>query len=106
MDLDFVAGNFIYGDLPKDKEYLSHYFNTDVERAFLSYFFTFPSLYRDTQFRVFYHSFCDHTGYFYSTRWVRKLLVRLNKIEKALMEAEKNFDLSRVGEIKGGTASF
>ena len=103
-DLDFLAGNFLYGDLPPGKEYLLNYFKTGSEKSFLSYYFLFSHFYKKGQFLEFYNNFCDHTGVCCSTRWVRKLLVRLNKAETALAEADKNFDPVRVGEIKSGKA--
>ncbi len=106
MDLDFIAGNYLHGDLPPGKEYLLHYFKGDAEKAFLSYYFLFSRLYTEGQFITFYNNFCDHTGACCSTRWVRKLLVRVSKIEEALNQADKGFDLARVGEIKSGKASF
>jgi len=106
MDLDFIAGNFIYGDLPPGKEYLEHYFLGEIDRAFLSYYFLFYRLYTEKQFQVFYQNFCDHTGCSCSTRWVRKLLVRIKAVEKALEEANRNIDLTAIGEIKSGKRSF
>lgn len=54
----------------------------------------------------FYINFCDHTGVCCSTRWVRKLLVRIRKIEAALAKAERDFDINLVGDIKSGKGSF
>lgn len=105
-DMYFIAGNFLYGDLPLGREYLQHYFDGEIERAFISYYLTFPNLYQEGDFLPFYHRFCEHTGCSCSTRWVRKLLARFALIEKELKEAEQKFDLSRVGEIKSGKASF
>lgn len=105
-DLDFIAGEFLHGDLPQDKNYLSHYFDGEVERIFLSYYFLSPHVYTKDPFKKFYDRFCDHTGTMCSTRWVRKLLRRLTDIEIALNQASKGFDLTRVGEIKSGKASF
>jgi hypothetical protein len=107
MDLDFIAGNFLYGDLPPGKEYLGFYFNKgEAERAFVSYYFSFSELYTKGQFKIFYDNFCDHTGISCTTMWIRKLLSRIKKIEEELERASKEFDLARVGEIKSGKASF
>jgi len=106
MELEFVAGNFIYGDLPPEKDYLKHYFKGRAERVFASYYANFSRLYTDGQFKTFYTNFTDHTGVCCSTRWIRKLLARIKKIETALSEADKNFNLSLVGEIKSGKYSF
>lgn len=106
MDLEFLAGDFLYGDLPQGKEYLGYYFDGDVERAFLSYVSIFPHIYTEDGFKSFYDRFSDHTGRICSTRWIRKLMRRLCDIDKALEEANKSFDLERIGAIKSGKASF
>jgi hypothetical protein len=108
-DMKFIAGNYLYGDLPPGKEYLQHYFGGEVERAFLSYYFTFPHQYKSMPFQKFYQNFCDHSGHCCSTRWVRKLLARFDKIENALKEAQSDITedaLKRVAEIRSGKASF
>jgi hypothetical protein len=105
-DMEFIAGDFLHGDLPSDKDYLGHYFKGEIERAFLSYYFTFPDLYKEGDFMPFYNGFCEHTGHSCSTRWVRKLLVKLTLVQKELKDAERNFNLIRVGEIKSGKALF
>lgn len=105
-DLSFIAGEFLLGDLPQDKEYLAHYFSGEVEHVFLSYYFMSPHVYTKDPFKKFYDRFFDHTGMNCSTRWVRKLLRRIIDIETALSQASKDFDVTRVGEIKSGKASF
>lgn len=106
-DLIFLAGDFLYGDLPPEKDYLRYYFKGAAERAFISYYFLFPSLYqRGKDFLPFYVNFSDHTGICCSDRWIRKLLVRLLKIEETLAKAEKDFDITLVGNIKSGLVSF
>jgi hypothetical protein len=105
-DFAFIAGDFLFGDLPQGKEYLAHYFKGEVETVFLSYIFMSPHVYTKDPFKQFYGRFCDHTGKMCSTRWIRKLLKRLNDIETTLEHASKNFDLSLVGAIKSGKASF
>lgn len=105
-DLIFISGDFLYGDLPQGKEYLSHYFQGEVEKIFLSYFFFSSHVYKKDSFIDFYENFCDHSGRMCSTRWVRKLLNRINRIESDLNEANKVFDFAKIGEIKSGNASF
>lgn len=106
MDMEFIAGNFLYGDLPPEKEYLQYYFKGKAEKAFISYYFLFPSVYVEGCFKPFYINFCDHTGMCCSTRWVRRLLTRVKKIEKELAKAESEFDIELIGDIKSGKVSF
>jgi hypothetical protein len=96
----------MYGDIPPGKEYLSYYFDGEVERAFLSYIFIFPHVYMKDSFKTFYDRFIEHTGLVCTDRWIRKLMRRLTDIENALQEASKSFDLDRVGRIKSGRESF
>src|SRR4051812_33056716 len=102
LDMEFIAGNFLYGDVPPGKEYLRHHFQTEMEAAFLSYYLIFYKLRSKKNIQNFYRNFCDHTGICCSVRWVEKLLIRVDKIETALEEASKNFDPTRVGDIKSG----
>lgn len=103
MDLDFISGNFLYEELPRDKEYLAKYFDGPVEKRFLVYYLTFSSLHtKKEDFLTFYENFVNHTGHACSTRWVRKLVKRLATIEEELQAASKSFDLDKVGLIKSG----
>jgi hypothetical protein len=102
-DLNFVAGKFLFEDIPLEYEYLKYYFTTPLERVFLSYFILLGNYYcYGASFLRFYDNFQDHTGYLCSTRWVRKLIKRYNFIEKELQEASKKPDLLRVSKIKMG----
>jgi hypothetical protein len=103
MDLDFISGDFLYEDLPRERQYLAKYFVGPVERRFLVYYITFNKLYQKKEdFLTFYNNFISHTGHCCSTRWVRQLLARIVNIEEALDKASKDFDLSLVGMIKAG----
>ena len=101
-DLDFIAGDYLYGDLPTESEYLSQYFNTGLERNFLSYYLLFSDLYLSEGFLRFYHNFSDHTGSSCTQRWVRELLRRCKDLDISLNIASKNFDLSSITKIKTG----
>lgn len=105
-DLDFIAGNYLYDDIPLDKEYLCFYFETDLERKFLSYcLLFFDDIYLAEKFQRFFHNFVDHTGYSCSDRWVRKLLKKYKELELALSTACKNVDLPEITRIKTGNYS-
>ena len=72
-DLDFISGKFFDHDVPKDKQYLLKYFTTDLQVAFLRYYFVFGHT----------RNFVDHTGYFCS----KMLLSKLGKRFRDLIEA-------------------
>jgi hypothetical protein len=101
-DLHFVAGKFLDGELPADKDFLRHYYQTDLEQKFLSYYLLLGENYTTEGFLWFYNNFCDHTGWCCSTRWVRKLLSRYKIITKALAEAYEKTDLDTIACIKSG----
>lgn len=100
-DLKIIGGNFIYGDFPKDKSYLFHYFDEGVSRAFLVYYFMF----KDRTGEGFYKGFRDHSGYACGERWCFYLVDRIKEIERAMKEAEQNFDIEKVSRIRSGTAT-
>jgi hypothetical protein len=101
-DLVFIAGNFLFGDIPSDKEFLCHYFTSDLEKLFLSYYLALESLYQQEGFLRFYESFCDHTGFSCSRRWIRKLLKKYKTIEETMNNAYLKSDLSMISKIKVG----
>lgn len=100
-DLRFIAGNFLWEDIPPDKEFYSAYFDSELERKFLSYYLLFNSLYDEGFFR-FWQNFMDHTGFRCTTRWVQKLRSRYHKIEAELAKAKAAMDLAMVAKIRGG----
>jgi hypothetical protein len=101
-DLDYAAGNFLFGDIPSDKEWLRQYFTSELETLFLSYHVLLGDLYPKEGFLRYYNLFRDHTGCLCSTRWLRKLLRRYRDIETALAEAYAKPDLPMISRIKIG----
>lgn len=101
-DLHFAAGNFFFGDIPKEQEFLRQYFTSDLELMFLSYYELFGSVYKQEGFLRFYNIFQDHTGCACSTRWVRKLLKRHKDITQSLEQAYQISDLKMISRIKAG----
>lgn len=101
-DLDFAAGNYLYGDLPPDRDYLRHYFTSELERLFVSYHILLGNIYEQEGFLRYYNLFRDHTGCLCSTRWLRKLIRRYKDIEKELEEAYRKPDLAMISRIKIG----
>ena len=103
LDFNFISGDFLYEDLPKNREYLNKYFVNNAEKRFVNYYLIFSKLYRrDEDFVTFYKNFIDHTGNLYSDRWVRKLIQRIIILEETLEKAVKSFDLDTVALIKSG----
>jgi hypothetical protein len=100
-DLTLVAGQFLDQSVPKDKEYLLHYFDQPMQRAFIAYYFYFPGL--DSRGTAFFHRlFCDHTGLYCSLRIVQTWLKRVKDIEVVAKQASDRCDLGLLHEIKSG----
>ncbi len=84
-DLDFVAGNFVDYDVPKDRRFLLKYFKSDLQIAFVKYYLFFGE----------YLLFRQHTGHFCSRRILYRFLDRVHALVDAYERAKA--DLSEVG---------
>jgi len=94
LDLEIISGNFVDGNInvPKNKQYLLKYFQSDIQQQFVRYYLSFGSI----------EHFVDHTGEFCKRRWLEVLAVRFKKLESTLKEAKKNMDFTTVAEIESG----
>lgn len=90
--MKFLSGRYFDSDLPKEKRYLLHYFDTELQAAFLRYYFEFGDL----------DNFTDHTGNLVTKKWLDKLYAKLEILEKARSEAKRDMDLTRLAEIESG----
>lgn len=79
-DADFLSGKFFDFEIPKDKGYLLKYFTTDIQAAFLRYYFVFGAV----------KNFTDHTGYYCSRRLLFKMQKHLKRLVKAHDEAKRS----------------
>ena len=82
-DLEFISGNFLDHEVPKNKRYLLKYFKTDLQLAFLRYYLVFGR----------HLNFVDHTGHYCSRRtlWILQskyhcIVDTYEKAKKALTE--------------------
>lgn len=87
-DLALISGDFFDCDIPKDRRYMLPYFDTEVQLQFLRYYLTFNSAMH----------FINHTGYYMSRRWIKRLRKRFRRIESAWSRAQElaldgNFDM-------------
>lgn len=94
MDRDavLVGGEFLDALLPKDKQWLWRYFDTDLSRAFVAYYLTFGN----------YVHFVEHTGYFCTYRWRKKLKKKLVALLDAHKAAKESGDFELYAEIEMG----
>ncbi len=77
-DSEFLSGEFFYFEIPKSKRYLEKYFKTDLQKAFLKYYFVFGSSV----------NFTDHTGHYCSRRLQFRMINDLNRLVKAYETAK------------------
>lgn len=87
-ELALISGEFFEHDIAPEKRYLLKYFKPGIQRQFLYYYIVFGS----------YRYFADHSGWWCSTRWLKKLKRRLVKLEAVHQKArseptDENFEL-------------
>jgi len=95
-DLDFIAGNFLEAEIPKEYQYLLKYFTTEVQIVFLKYWFYFFEI----------DCFQAYTGYSCEDKYKKTLKRRLDKIINAYSEAKANFDIERTWQIEQGNYKY
>jgi hypothetical protein len=91
---------YIMPNLPKDKEYLKHYFKSILEKAFLAYWLSFSHIKQGAD--SFYINFVDHTGFFCDKKTFLDYLKRVETIEKMYYNSQQSMDLELVQKIVSG----
>jgi hypothetical protein len=77
-ELSLISGEFFQPNLADDKRYLLHYFKPGIQRQFLFYYLIFGN----------YRNFADHTGWWCSLRWLKKLKNKFLNLEDAYKKAK------------------
>ena len=90
--LKFIGGVFFGYDIPKERLYLFRYFKTDIEKAFLRYYYCFGE----------FEFFTEHTGWFCQKRWLRLLLKKHDRIVELHDKAKKEMDFTLLARIESG----
>lgn len=91
-DLKLVGGDFFDPYIPKEYQFLEHYFPTEKTKVFLRYFIAF----RNTITLV------DHTGVAISKKFLEILKQRFKVLVKLREEAKANDDVEKLAEIDSG----
>lgn len=78
--------------VPKDKQWLSKYFKTDVKTAFLKYMLTFGSAFH----------FMEHTGFRCDLRYVKRMKRLFFLLEDRHEKARSNLDFEAVADLEMG----
>jgi hypothetical protein len=89
---NLFISDFMSHPLPKEKKWLNRYFKTRTKRLFLKYFIKFDSTIR----------FCQHTGEFCTTRYLKKMKRQYLAITERHERAKKEMDFEALAEIEGG----
>jgi len=91
-DLYLMGGSFLVDPLPKEKDYLYHYFKTHVQQIFVKYYYDIGST----------ELFFQHTGVYANDHWLKKLRNRFGVIEEAYKRAKEEGDFETIAMIKAG----
>jgi hypothetical protein len=91
-DLNLISGNFFNLELPKEKQYLCKYFETEMGMQFLRYYYVFNS---DVRFK-------EHTGLYCTKRWIKMLKCRYKSLIILYDKAKKDMDFTLLAEIQEG----
>ena len=86
----FLSGEF--KEIPREKRWFLKYFDSESQRAFLAYFWTFKN----------YTRFNQHSGFLLSGRWKVILKKKILFLENAFDEAMKNGDIDAITTLKEG----
>lgn len=103
-----VGGTFLNGDLEEGYDWLGKYFFPGPQRVFLSYYLQLRWKFGDKALvgrktHVFLHeSFEDHAGIRCSSRWVYKMLYRINHLEERMRAAVAAANMDEVAALKSG----
>lgn len=95
-DLLWLSKAYESFEIPKEKKYLFKYFKTQIQQAFVRYFFAFGT----------YTNFKDHTGLDCQMRWLNILHRKLEALEKVRHEARANMDMTTLAKIEAGKYKF
>lgn len=95
-ELEFISGRFTLNNLPKEKSYLHHYFKTEMQQAFLRYYFMFKD----------HKLFSEHTGYQCSANWRYQLAEKIEILENLKQKARKNLDFELITNLETGRYEF
>lgn len=91
-DCVFVGGRFLDAQLPKEKQWLWKYFQSDLGRKFLTYYFTFGT----------HFQFVQHTGCVCTYRWRKMLKNKLDALLEVHQKARESGDFELCAEIETG----
>jgi|LakMenE18May11ns_1017448.scaffolds.fasta_scaffold9686901_3 hypothetical protein len=80
-DLNFISGNFLDYEIPKDKKYLLKYFKNDLQLAFLRYYLVFGTR----------KNFTDHTGHKCAESLQKKLEKRCQNLIELYDKSKSSF---------------
>jgi len=92
LELKFLAGDYFEYEIPSEKSYLPLYFTSEVQQHFLKYFLRFKEI----------DFFLVRTGQLCSVRHIKRMRETFLKLEEAVQDAKKAFDLDALETINSG----
>lgn len=80
MDKALLSHEFLDYDIPKDRQFLKHYFNSPMQVAFLRYYLIFPCV----------SLFKNHTGWHCAKRRIFYMVAKFKSLTKVYDEAKES----------------
>lgn len=106
MDLNLIAGDFLYDDnVPKNQRWLLKYFNLAAQVRFLNYYVIFKDL-KVRSANHLYNNFVHHTGIHYTLRGFQKSVKKFNDLQALEKKAIDEFDFIALEQLRSGKYSF
>lgn len=90
QDSHFISGDYAEIEIPKKYQFLTRYFETEIQQVFLRYFWVFRE----------WRSFVDHTGIYCGERYLRKQAERFQKLMDAHADATSILDEDHMRKLQ------
>jgi hypothetical protein len=91
-DLQFLSGEFLDYEVPKDKRWLFKYFKTTIQKQFLAFYIEFEDIYM----------FKQYTGIVVSKRALERLVIKYDILIKLKDQSKSEFELEKLWKIESG----
>lgn len=95
-DLEFIANEFIYREVPREQAYLLKYFRTDKAQAFLRYYLAFGT----------YKGYREITGFAIGTSMLMFYVHNFHELTELHARAKADMDMGLLWSIESGEYRF
>lgn len=98
-DSHLIGGKFLNGECPHERVFFEKYFQGELPRALVSYYYMFR---RTGSIGAFHRQFEDHAGLVCSEQRFRLLLKKVECLEADYTQACQEMDFDKIEKIKTG----